>query len=125
MKNYKGRIVDISKSVDSTVWVTQGIKKENQSFYDSNYAGSNGSYVTGGEYGGTSINMKVYVYDLEKSITFDIWRTVLQQNNKKRISSKLLDYVIKKNEGQKINISFDEDIKKWILPLNELDLIKS
>lgn len=46
--------------------------------------------MTGGEYFGTSLNVKIFVYDIEKSLTFDVCENVLSISGKKKISSKML-----------------------------------
>ncbi|BAU29744.1 hypothetical protein DFP93_106120 [Aneurinibacillus soli] len=102
--NLKGRIVEIEKNVHKAGYLTQGIKKSKQRMYerDKNTLGSNGSYVTGFEYYGTTIDIKIFVYDYEKCIKLDIRDYILRQNGKKKVSSKLLDYVIKNNKGKKV-----------------------
>ena len=42
----------------------------------SNYPGGNGTYVTGGEYLGTSLDVKVFVYDVEKTVIFDVYEDI-------------------------------------------------
>jgi len=98
----KGRIVSIEKKVHEVSYLTQGIPKKNQWKYDKKYPGSNGTYITGSEYYGTTIDVKVLIYDFDKCEKFDIRDYVLRENGKKKVSSKLLDFVVDNNKGKKI-----------------------
>ena len=51
---FAGRIVDIQKREHRGAYLKQGVKQEQQSYYDNRegYYGSNGTYVTGFEYFG-------------------------------------------------------------------------
>lgn len=97
---YKGRIVDIEKYQDRVTYIKQGVKGHDQYKYR-NYPGGNGTYVTGGEYFGTILNVKVFVYDLDRCINFDVYQQVLQCTGKKRISSQLMEQ-IESNKGSKV-----------------------
>lgn len=108
MKKLKGRIVEIEKNVHQVNYVTTGIGKKYQPYYDARFGGSNGTYVTDSEYYGTTIDMKVFVYDIEKCVTFDIRDLILHANQKSKVSSKLLNYVIEKNQGKKIDLLYHE-----------------
>lgn len=85
MNKYKVRIVEIEKHHIRGVYIKQGVKGAQRYKY-SNYLGGNGTYVTGGEYYGTVLNVKIFVYDFEKSIVFDVYEDFLAIAGKKRIS---------------------------------------
>jgi hypothetical protein len=109
----KGRIVNVEKNVHQATYLISGIKKKDQWKYW-HHPGSNGTVVSGSDYYGTTIDVKILVYDYNKCVTFDIRNYVLQVNGKKKISSKLLDYIVKSNEGKKVvveetngNLRFD------------------
>lgn len=108
MGKCKGRIVDIEKIQNRAVYISQGIKKHDQYKY-SGYSGGNGTYVTGGEYFGTSLNVKIFVYDIEKPLTFDVYENVLSISGKKKISSKMLAE-IEVNVGRKVNLYTDDGV---------------
>ncbi len=116
----KGRIVSIDKIENRATYVMEGVKKNEQHKY-AKYPGGNGTYVIGGEYFGTEIQFKVFIYDIDKCITFDLRDEILFQNNKKRISKKLLNYVIEKNEGNKVRLYLDNG--EYKINLKDLDLI--
>lgn len=82
MSKHKGRIVEIEKHQNRAVYIKQGVKGTEQYKY-SNYPGGNGTYVTGGEYYGTVLNVKIFVYDFEKSIVFDVYEDILAIAGKK------------------------------------------
>lgn len=65
MSKHKGRIIDIEKHQNRAVYIKQSVKGAEQYKY-SNYPGGNGTYVTGGEYYGTVLNVKIFVYDFKK-----------------------------------------------------------
>lgn len=104
---FAGRIVDIQKREHRGAYLKQGVKQEQQSYYDNRegYYGSNGTYVTGFEYFGVSLEVKIYVFDLEKSVSFDIRDYVLAVNNVKKISARLLEHVISSNKGKKVRVT--------------------
>lgn len=116
----KGRIVEINSTRHEAVYVKSGVKKENQGYYDTHYSGGNGTYAVGGEYWGTTLDVKVFVYDLGHCVTFDIRDNVLQANDKKRVSDKLLNFIIDNNEGKKIDVINDGSNLK--LDLSQLSL---
>ena len=103
----KGRIVEIEKHQDRITYIKQGITKDRQHEY-SHYPGGNGTYVTGGEYLGTSLNVKIYVYDLEKCYTFDVYEDVKELAGKQRISKQLLEKIMK-HEGDKVEVVIEDD----------------
>ena len=103
----KGRVVDISSTRHEAVYVKSGIKKERQGFFDAHYTGGNGTYAVGGEYWGTTLDVKIYLYDFGHCVTFDIRDYVLRVNDKKRISDKLLDFIIDQNKGKKVDVIDD------------------
>ncbi|MEW4425917.1 hypothetical protein AB1I68_00320 [Paenibacillus pabuli] len=121
MKNrLKGRIVNIEKTVHQVTHLLTGIKKKDQTKYR-HRPGSNGTVVTGSEYSGTTIDIKIFVYDYKECIQFDIRDYVLRVNDKKKISSKLLGHIISANEGQKVVV---EEVKEgWRFDFNQLDVI--
>lgn len=106
MSKHRGRIVEIEKHQNRGVYIKQGVKGAEQYKY-SNYPGGNGTYVTGGEYYGTVLNVKIFVYDFEKSIVFDVYEDILAIVGKKRISPQLLQ-TIESHEGTKVNVYTDD-----------------
>lgn len=108
MQKMKGRIVNIEKHQSRITYIKQGIKGSEQYRYD-NYPGGNGTYVTGGEYLGTELNVKIKVYDIDKCIIFDVYEDILFLAGKKRISAQLLE-VIESHEGDKVDIYTDDGI---------------
>lgn len=57
--------------------------------------------VIGGEYLGTALDIKVFVYDLNKYVTLDVYDEILQYSGKKRISPQLMAK-IESREGWKV-----------------------
>lgn len=108
MQKMKGRIVNIEKHQSRVTYIKQGIKEAEQYRYD-NYPGENGTYVTGGEYLGTELNVKIKVYDIDKSIIFDVYEDILSLAGKKRISAQLLE-VIESYEGDKVDVYTNDGI---------------
>ena len=106
MEKYKGRIVDIEKYQNRAVYLKQGVKGPEQYKYDK-YPGGNGTYVTGGEYYGTILNVKVFVYDFNKCVTFDVYEDILAISGKKKISAQLFS-IIESHEGNKVNVYSDD-----------------
>jgi hypothetical protein len=106
MEKYKGRIVNIEKHQNRGVYLKQGVKKPNQYKYD-NYPGGNGTYVTGGEYYGTVLNVKIFVYDFDKCITFNVYDDILAIAGKKKLSAQLLS-IIKSHEENKVYVYSDD-----------------
>lgn len=106
MDKYKGRIVKIEKYQSRATYIKQGVKGAEQYKYN-NYPGGNGTYVTGGEYFGTVLNVKIYVYDFEKSIVFDVYEDIRTITGKQRISPKLLQ-TIESHEGNKVDVYTDD-----------------
>lgn len=102
----KGRIVKIEKNQNRLTYIEQGIKKDKQYKYE-NYPGGNGTYVTGGEYLGTSLDVKIMVYDLDKCFTFDVYEQVLAIEGKSRISSQLLERIMS-HEGDKVDVIIED-----------------
>ena len=106
MEKKKGRIVNIEKYQNHATYIKQGIKGSDQYKYDG-YPGENGTYVMGGEYLGTSLIVKIYVFDLNKSFTFDVYADIKKISGKSRISSKMLE-TIESHSGEKIDVYVSE-----------------
>lgn len=119
MSKHKGRIVEIEKHQNRGVYIKQGVKGSEQYKYN-NYPGGNGIYVTGGEYYGTVFNVKIYVYDFEKSVIFDVYEDILSIAGKKRISPQLLQ-TIESNEGKKVNVYTNDGCDFSFEPAQLLD----
>lgn len=111
MEKMKGRIVEIEKYQSRGTYIKQGIKRPDQYKYD-NYPGGNGTYVTGGEYYGTRLIVKVFVYDLDKCFSFDVYDDIKMLTGKSRISSQLLS-TIKSHQGDKIDVFVDNRSVKF------------
>lgn len=112
----KGRIVKIEKYINEVVYVETGIKQPEQYKYEK-FHGGNGSYVVGGEYLGVSLDITIFVYDLGKDITIDIYSDVLKALNMKRLSNKILDK-ISASVGKKINLY--EDTNNISFDINQI-----
>lgn len=108
MRQMKGRIVEIEKYQSRATYIKQGVKGSDQYKYD-NYPGGNGTYVTGGEYFGTVLNVKIFIFDINGCKTFDVYEDVLKLAGKKKISSKLLE-TIESHEGDKVDVYTDDGI---------------
>ena len=106
MENLKGRIVNIEKHQNRAVYIKQGVQGSEQYKYD-NYPGGNGTYVTGGEYLGTSLNVKIFVFVLNKSFVFDVYDDIRRITGKSRISAKMLE-TIESHQGDKIDVFVDD-----------------
>ena len=120
----RGRIVEIEKNVHQGAYLEQGIKKHDQYKYDNNrkFHGSNGSYITGFEYYGTTIDVKIFVYDLNKSYSFDIREYILGVNNMQKVSQKLLNQIIEDNKGKKVFIDINNGMVRF--DMTQLDVLK-
>lgn len=103
----KGRIVKIEKHQDRITYIRQGITQDRQ-YEFTNYPGGNGTYVTGGEYLGTSLSVKIKVYDLDESYTFNVYDDVLRLEDKKRISKQLLERIMN-HKGDKVDVIIEDD----------------
>jgi len=84
--------------------------------------GGNGTYVIDSEYHGTNVDISIFIYDYEEVVTWNIRQFILAQNNAKKISKKLLDYVIEKNDGIKVTVKFDGN-KGFHIDFNQLDVV--
>lgn len=102
MRQMKGRIVEIEKYQSRATYIKQGVKGSDQYKYD-NYTGGNGTYVIGGEYFGTVLNVKIFIFDINSCKTFDVYEDVLKLSGKKKISSLLLE-TIESHEGDKVDV---------------------
>ena len=107
---HKGRIVEISKYAESISFIKQGVTKDQQYMYENRYPGGNGTYVTGGKYIGTHLNVKIFVYDDDRSYNFDVYDDVKRIKGVKRISAKLLAH-IESHKGAKVNVIEDSSGK--------------
>ena len=107
MENLRGKIVEIERNIHTISYVATGIKKDKQRKFDcdEDAHGGNGTYNVGNEYSGTTIDVKIFVYDLNKCVSFDIRDYLLFSSNKSKISSKLLDYVVEQNKGKKVYVN--------------------
>lgn len=106
-KQYKGRIVEIEKYQNRATYIKQGVRGADQYKYNG-YPGGNGTYVTGGEYYGTSLDIKVFVYDIDCCKTFDVYEDVLRYTGKKKISAQMLEK-IESHKGEKVNLTSDNE----------------
>ncbi len=107
VKTLKGRIVDIDKRQNRISYITQGIKGSEQWRYQ-NYPGGHGTYVTGGEYLGTSLYVKIWIYSLNKCLTFDVYDQIKHILGTERISKKTL-VTIKSHIGDKVDLLLTGD----------------
>ena len=98
MEKLKARIVNIEKHQNRAVYIKQGVQGSEQYKYDT-YPGGNGTYVTGGEYLGTSLNVKIFV--------FDVYDDIRRITGKSRVSAKMLE-TIESHKGDKIDVFVDE-----------------
>lgn len=109
---YKGRIVDVFYEIIETGYVTQGIKKESQPFFDANYYGSNGSYA-GTTFIFRNLNVKVYFFDFlvgEKNLTtkFDERDFFLNFFNRRKVTDKFVLDIKNRLKGKKITIHYKD-----------------
>jgi hypothetical protein len=114
---YKGRIVEIEKHQNRATYIKQGVQKQDQPKY-ANYPGGNGTYVTGGEYLGTVLNVKISVYDLGHCLTFDVYEDVLSYIGKSRISPQILSR-IESHEGDKVTL-VSEDGRNFTFDIRQI-----
>lgn len=108
MNIYKGRIVNIEKYQSRGVYLKQGVKGSDQYKYN-NYPGGNGTYVTGGEYYGTVLDVKIFLFDFNITVTFDVYDDILAIAGKKKISAQLLS-IIESHEGNKVDLYSDDGV---------------
>ena len=120
----KGRIVEIERNVHQVAYLEQGIKKQDQYKYDNNrnFHGSNGSYITSFDYYGTTIDVKIFVYDLNKCYSFDIREYILDVNRMKKVSNKLLNEIIDNNKGKKVFVDINNGMIEF--DKTQLDVLK-
>lgn len=116
----KGRIVDIKFDTMNTVYLKQGVKGRNQYRYDGRYPGGNGTYVMGGDYD-SYIWLKVFVYALDRCVMVDIKNTVLELNNRKRVSSQMINTLVENNVGKKIKLDIVGG--EVFFPYSQLNLV--
>lgn len=121
---YKGRIVEIEKNIHRTTHCLTGIPESDQHFYKGRCPGGEGTFVIGSSYDGTTIDMKVFVFDYEKSFTWDLRDFILYKNDAKRISKKLLKHIIESNVGKKVTITVSDDQKTISIDFNQLDVVR-
>lgn len=99
----KGRIVSVDFNVTRAVYLQQGVRKDKQYKFDGYFPGGNGTYVVGGEYS-SSIDLKVFVYDLDRCVTIDIKDLVLEINKRRRVSEQMVNTIRLNNIGKKITV---------------------
>lgn len=108
----KGRITGIERENLTTCTITQGVKRDQQRYYEdsSQYAGGNGTYMSNFH---TEPHIYLYLtmyengeYEEEK-ITIDIRDAILQKNSKMRVSSQKLKSVQENNVGKKVSFEWD------------------
>lgn len=113
---YKGRIIKVEKYANQDNELIQGVKRENQSYYDCSgrYAGSNGSYIKFGQYYGMRLDITYSLYDIDKKlieldnkkfrmpthVTAEVYKDAMDLLGKKRMPSDVYD-VFLSLEGQK------------------------
>lgn len=119
--SHKGRIVEVQKVVHRTSHCVTGISQKDQSMYNK-LPGGNGTYVIDFEYHGTTVDISIFIYDYKEVVTWDIREFILAQNNAKKISKKLLDYVIEKNDGLKVTVECDGN-EGFEIDFNQLDVV--
>lgn len=106
MYKTKGRIVEIEKYQQRATYIKQWIPGAEQYKYD-NYPGGNGTYVTGGEYLGTRLEVKIYVYDLDRCQIFDVYEDIKRIAGVSRISQTMLQ-TIESHKGNKVDVWVDD-----------------
>jgi hypothetical protein len=106
----KGRIVEIEKRQNKMTYLVQGIGKGEQNKYRK-YPGGNGTYVTGGESLGVSLMVKIFIYDLRRCRSIDVYDQVLSLKGKKRMSKKMMDEIsLCKGNKVDVHILGDDEI---------------
>jgi len=100
----QGRIVDIVWNVDRCVYIKQGVKQSQQPLYEGRYPGGCGTYVVGGECE-SSVELKIFVYDLNCCIYVDVRDLLLAKNGRKRVSNSLVQQFKEQNVGIKLTVS--------------------
>ena len=104
----KGRILEINKYSSSVPFVKQGVKKSEQYKYENHLPGGNGTYVTGGMYLGTHLDVKISIYDDDNHVyTFDVYEQVKEATGKKSISPQLMEK-LKSHLHEKVDIEIDK-----------------
>lgn len=102
----KGKIVQIKKYQNRGVYLKQGVQGKNQYKYR-NYSGGNGTYVIEGESSGTSLNVRIYVYDLGKCYTVNVYDDIKKITGKTRISGKMME-TIENHCGENVLVTIDK-----------------
>ena len=113
-----GRIVEIEKYQVRATYVKQGVPYKEQWKYG-RYNGGHGTYVVGGEYLGTRLDVKIYFYDLDKSYTINVYEDVLNILGKKKLSGKMLDKITENNEGKKVKLPIYLNGDAYVLILKD------
>ena len=62
-----------------------------------------GTYAVGGQYMGTELIIKIFVYDLERCICFDVYDELKAIANVSKISTKMLKQIYE-HEGKKVKV---------------------
>ena len=112
MKKYKGRIVDVYPGRGGIQYLIQGIKKDQQPFYDQNSIGGHGTYL-GADETYPVIYAKVSVYDLDNhALKIDIREVVFNHYEWLRVSEKRISELKSKLVGKKVTvIETDEEYR--------------
>ncbi len=100
----RGRIVDVVWNVDRCVCIKQGVKQSEKHMYEGVYSGGCGTYVVGGEYE-SSVELKIFVYDINRCIYIDVKDLLLSINGRKRISKSLVRQFKEQNVGRKVTVN--------------------
>ena len=74
----------------------------------------------GGDYD-SYIWLKVFVYALDRCVTVDLKNTVLEYNNRKRVSSQMINTLVENNVGKKIKLDIVGG--EVFFPFSQLNLV--
>lgn len=117
---FKGRIIKVIKQASQDSILIQGVKQENQQYYDfsNRFAGSNGTYIEFGEYHGMRLDITFSLYDTDKKyidiydkkyvmpklVTLDIYHEAMTNLQMQRMSENVYSD-FRKMEGEKRSLS--------------------
>ena len=99
------------------MYLKQKVKGKDQHLYDGRYSGGNGTYVVGGEYD-SYIWLKVFIYSFNSCVFIDIKDLVLSVNSRSKVSEKMINTLVQKNVGKKVQL--DENGEPYY---SQLDLV--